>query len=83
MTDRALDAGNGWILTVDAGRQGRRGVSSPQVWLAMYPDKHQALAAVRKAGGVSRVAVIEAHQPIADSLAVALNLISGQVKRFG
>jgi hypothetical protein len=83
MTDRASSAAIlGWILTVEGSSQGRRGGSSPQVWLAMYPEADQAVAVVRKAVGVSRLAMVVAHQPISDSLAAALNLNAGQLKRF-
>ena len=49
----------------------------------MYPEAGQAVAAVRKKLGVSRVVMIDAHQPISDSLAGALKLIPGELKRFG
>lgn len=49
----------------------------------MHANADDALAAVRNATGVSRVATIEVHQQISDSLIAALGLIPGQVKRFG
>lgn len=82
MPDKPSVAPRGWIITVLADPRQHRGTA--QMWIAMHIDAQEAIAVVRKrASSVSSATAIEAHQEITPSLAVALSLMPGQVKRFG
>ena len=83
MTDRASVPAEGWIVTV-LPRRPRQRPSTAEMWISMHSDAQEAITAVRiRRGSHTTTAMIEVHQKVEPSLATALSLAAGQVKRFG
>jgi hypothetical protein len=54
------------------------------MWISMHSDAQEAITAIRiRRGSHTTTAMIEVHQKVEPSLATALSLAAGQVKRFG
>jgi hypothetical protein len=77
MTDKTL----GWIVTL---RSTTPGVDVPlsRVWYAAFPDRIEAMEAVKKAANTSDTTV-EISREMSETLMTSLGLKTGEVKCFG